>query len=128
MKQKMSNSSKRARKKSGKLDRLKSHYPTLELLNKATPELRKAIISKCGPDLLKCISEVAVNVLRGNLELPDSSAKKLKKHSASIRKVASKRVSVKDKKKIINQKGGFLLPLLAAVLPTLASLLTSRAA
>src|SRR5215471_19268112 len=121
---KKSNSSKRA----GKFGRIRSHYSTLELLNKATPKLRKAIVSKCCPDLVKCISEVALNVLRGNIELSDLSVKELRKHKASIRKIASRHVSLGKKKKIINQKGGFLLPLLAAVLPTLATILTNRAA
>ena len=90
------NSSKRA----SKLGRVQSHYSTLELLKTATPQLRKAIVSKCCPDLVKCISEIALNVLKGNLQLPDSSAKQLRKHRAGIRKVASRRVSLKDKKRI----------------------------
>src|SRR5215510_2409067 len=108
------------------MKRIRSNYSTPKLLSKATPELRKAIISKCGPELLKCISEVAVNVLKGNVQLSSCSKKKLKKHRGQIRKVADKKVSAATKKKILVQKGGFLLPLLSAVLPAIASLLVTK--
>ena len=108
------------------MKRIRSNYSTLKLLKKAEPKLRKAIISKCGPDLLKCISEVALNVLRGNVKLTTSTKRKLKKFKGQIRKVASKDVSDETKKKLIVQKGGFIGPLLAAVLPVVASLLFNK--
>jgi hypothetical protein len=48
---------------------------------------------------------------------------KLRNHKSVLRKVAEKRVTSSGKKRLINQRGGFLLPLLSAVLPTLANLL-----
>src|SRR5215468_6682682 len=108
------------------MKRIKSNLSTLKLLKTAEPKFRKAIISKCGPDLLRCISEVCLNVLRDNVPLSSSSKKKLKKYKGQIRKVASKRVSTAKKKKLINQKGGFLLPLLSTVLPVIASMLFNR--
>ena len=46
----------------------------------------------------------------------------LRKHKVVLRQVAHKRVSSPNKR-LINQRGGFLPPLLSAVLPTLANLL-----
>ena len=108
------------------MKRIRSNYSTLKLLEKAKPELRNAIISKCGPDLLRCISEVALNVLKGNVKIKKSSKRTLKKFKDTIRKVANKSVSDKKKKAILVQKGGFIGPLLAAVLPVLASLLFNK--
>jgi hypothetical protein len=104
------------------MKRMKSNYSALELLKNAKPKLRKAIISNCDPNLLKCISECALNVLHGNVNLSGCSIRKLRKHKSQLRKVADKRVSHAKKKKLIGQRGGFLLPLLSAVLPALASL------
>jgi len=89
----------------------------------ADPKLRKAIISKCNKELVNCISECVLNVLNGNSKLPGCVKRKLQKHMAAPRKVSDRRVPLSKKKKLIVQRGGFLLPLLSVVLPTLASLI-----
>jgi len=61
--------------------------------------------------------------LRGNVKLTPCQKRKLRKYRAHLRKLADKRVSLTSKKKAIVQQGGFLLSLLGAVLPTIASLL-----
>jgi hypothetical protein len=62
-----------------------------------------------------------LNVLNGNVGLTSCAKLNLKKHKGVLRKVADKRVPLSFKKRLIVQKGGFLLPLLTAVLPALAS-------
>ena len=52
--------------------------------------------------------------------MPEEEIAKFRVH---LRKLADKRVSLTSKKKAIVQRGGFLLTLLGAVLPTIASLL-----
>jgi len=105
------------------MKRIKSNYHTLQVLKTAQPKLRKAIISNSNRELVHCISECILNILNGNLKLTDCSKRKLRKHKTVLRKVADKKVSASVKKRLINQRGGFLLPLLSAVLPTLANLL-----
>ena len=60
---------------------------------KAQPKFRKAIISKCNRELLNCISECVLNVLNGNLHVPNCGKQKLRKHKEILRKVADKSVS-----------------------------------
>jgi hypothetical protein len=55
-------------------------------------------------------------MLNGNVGLT-CAKRKLQKHKVVLRKVADKRVSFSSKNRLIVQKGGFLLPLLTAVLP-----------
>jgi hypothetical protein len=105
------------------MKRIKSNYHALNVLKSAQPKLRKAIISNCNRELLNCISECILNVLNGNLKVSDCAKQKLKKHKSVHRKVADKRVTSSAKMRLIHQRGGFLLPLLTAVLPTLANLL-----
>jgi len=40
-----------------------------------------------------------------------------------LRALADKKVSISSKKRLLNQRGGFLVPLLSAILPTIASLI-----
>jgi hypothetical protein len=47
----------------------------------------------------------------------------LKKHKSAFRQLVDKRVKENNKNRLKVQKGGFLLPILNAFLPTLASLL-----
>ena len=47
----------------------------------------------------------------------------MRKYRLQLRTVVDRRVPVARKKKLIVQRGGFLVPLLTAVLPTLASLI-----
>jgi hypothetical protein len=54
--------------------------------------------------------------------LSNCAKRKLHKHKATLRKVADRHVSLSSKKTLV-QRGEFLLPLLGAVLPTLASLI-----
>jgi hypothetical protein len=83
----------------------------------------KGIISNCDKRLLDDISECILNVLNGNIKLSDCTKRKLKKYKTSLRTLVDKRTPLSAKKRVIIQKGGFLLPLLTTVLTTLASLI-----
>ena len=102
---------------------LRSNYHALHVLKGAAPKLRKAIISNCDRELLNSICECVLNLLNGNVKLSGCVKRKLRKHKAVLRKVADKRVPNSVKKKLIVQQGGFLLPLLSAVLPALTTLI-----
>jgi len=105
------------------MERIKSNYHALQVLRSAQPKLRKAIILNGNRELLNSISECVLNVLQGILKLSECATRKLSKHRSVLRKVADKRVSSSAKNRLINQRGGFLVLLLAAVLPTVANLL-----
>jgi len=102
---------------------LRTYYHTLQVLKAAEAKLRKAIISKCNKELVNCISECVLNVLNGNIKLTGCDTRKVQKHKAALRMVAERHVPLSAKKKLIVQRGGFLLPLLSAVLLTIASLI-----
>jgi len=107
------------------MKRVKSNYHTLHVLKTAHPKLSKAIINNCNKELVNSISECILNVLNGNVKLSGCNSRKLRKYEALLRKVADKRVPLSNKKKLIVQRGGSLLPLLSAVLPAIAKLILS---
>jgi hypothetical protein len=106
--------------------RMRSNYHALHVLSRAQPKLRKAIITNSRKELLNSIFECALNVLRGNVQLTACQKRKLQQHKAILRKVADKQVPLAAKRRVIVQRGGFLAPLLSAVLPVLAGLIFSR--
>ena len=72
---------------------------------------------------MNSINECALNVLRGNVNLTDCQKRRLHKFKGRPRTVVDKRVPLANKKRRINQRGGFLVPLLSAVLPTIAGVI-----
>ena len=78
-------------------------------------------------NLILTLCEIAVNILKGKVPLNPTQFQKLKKKRAGIRLFADKKVGLlKKKKKLLNQSGGFLLPLLSIAVPFITSLITSR--
>ena len=102
---------------------MKSNFHKLHTLKDARPKVGKAIISNCDKDIVNCVSECALNLLHGNVKLSDCARRKLRKYRLQLRTVVDRRVPVARKKMLIVQRGGFLVPLLMAVLPMLASLI-----
>ena len=75
---------------------------------------------------MNCISECVLNVLNGNVALTGCVKRKLSRHRLALRKPVDRRVSLQGKKGHIVQRGGFLLPLLTAILLTLANLTAAK--
>ena len=99
--------------------KLSRNLHVLQELAHCTNHKRKQLIQKADKDLIKCLLDCSCNVLKGNIPLEEVEHKRLKRHQKTIRKLASKRVSLKSKKVLLMQKGGalphLLLPILAAV-------------
>jgi hypothetical protein len=105
--------------------RIKENFFKLKLLNDATPKMRKKILKDCKRNLLCCICECALNVLKGNVPLKKSQKSKLARFKERLRKLASKKTRAKIKKRIV-QSGGFIGALLTPVLSFLGTLLSSK--
>ena len=103
--------------------RLKRNFKLLKLLQKASPKKRKLILHNASSDLVLCIAEIIDNVLRGHVNMPKKKLKQLSKYKKVLRSVANKKVPVNSKRKILNQRGGFLSALLGPVIGVIGSLL-----
>ncbi len=107
-------------------DRLCKNLPLLKLLYKASPGQRSVILQSASDQLILALCEIALNVLRETIPLNNSQFRRLKKRREEIKYTASKKINVERKKLMINQKGGFLVPLLSVAIPFITSLITSR--
>lgn len=103
--------------------RVKRNAHILKVLAHCHPSVQKVIIRGATKDLGVCLGECAHNILRGNVPLKPSDKARLTKYKKQLRKVASKSVSLKKRKEII-QTGGFLsallVPLLGSVIAPVA--------
>ena len=89
---------------------------------------RKKLLAKASNNDLNAISELCLNLIRGNIKIDAKTKVKFKKHQNAIQSLANKRLSYKKKKKIINQRGsaGFLFPLASIGLPLISNIISSQ--
>lgn len=88
----------------------------LYVLSRANPKLCSAIMKNADPELIKTISEIALNILAGNNKISNKSRKKLSRYKRQMRRLACSKQSLRSKRKILVQKGGFLPMLIGSIL------------
>ena len=98
---------------------IKKHGSMVMDMMQATPQTRKKLVKHSPSEVIKCVSECCHNVLKGNVHLSSAQKKKLYPNRQRLRRLASKSISVKKKKQILNKKGGFLSLFAPALLPLL---------
>ena len=69
---------------------------------------RKVLADMATKSDLDAVREICINLLRGNIPMSLAIQKKLKRHKKALRLLAQKRGTIKEKKKLIHQQGGFL--------------------
>lgn len=108
------------------MKRLKSNKHFLHILKNANPKVRKAILQSADDDLIKALLECVINTLNGNHSLSGKEKSKLCKYKNCFRNLANPKISLKKKRKILIQKGGFLIPLLGSILSGLVGRLLAK--
>ena len=95
--------------------RMKNHALCLQLLIETrNAKLRKAILEHADPDFIRALCECAKNILQGNVKMASDEKSRLRKYRSKLRLLASKRgLSMKQKRRKLQQTGGFLPALLA---------------
>lgn len=84
----------------------------LRFLARCKPSVRSAILKTADPSLIRVICEIVDNTLKGCINLSPAQIKRLSRHKGLLRKIAERKGCWKRKKKLIQQSGGFILPLL----------------
>ena len=106
--------------------RVKRNAHVLHALAQSHPHVVKCIIQGADKDLTDCIGECTHNVLKGNVTLKPSEKARLTKYKLKLRKIASRKATLKSRKKIL-QTGGFLPALLALLLGSVILPLAKKA-
>lgn len=98
----------------------------LELLSRSkTAKKRKLLAQLADKTDLDAVSECIANVLRGNVHLKPRDIEKLRCHRNALRCLARKKTSLKEKRRIIHMRGGFLGALLPLAISALGSVIPS---
>ena len=103
--------------------RLEEFAPTLKLLAKCSkPRKQRWLDDNLNDSLILCLCECSLNILRGNVPLKPKQKKLLEKHKKCLRQLINKKISMKNKKKIL-QDGGFISALISPIISVLNGLL-----
>lgn len=112
-------------------DRLTHYQEQLQQLETATPKERVQLLRAAKPCFVRLLCESGVNVLKGNIRLPDDQYQKLKPHRKLLLYVSKRQNSLKQRQKaLVAKKGGFLpviLPVLLSAISGFAGQAISRA-
>ena len=104
--------------------RMKRSLPYLQVMMACGPKLLKMIVGHAPDHVLLAICECALNVLKGVIPLTQHQKRQLTRYKTHLRGLASKKVSKKQKKRYLTQKGaGLLTTVLPPVINVLRSLL-----
>ena len=103
---------------------LKRNGPLLKLLSNSPPCLRRAILDAAPNDLIKGISEISLNILKGVIPLAARQKAVMRKKRSLLKSLSRSKTPLTKKKRLVKQSGGFIGSLLGFAVPLVASLLT----
>ena len=75
-----------------------------------------------GPEI-RAVSECIKNILEGNVPVSNRHLTQMKKYKTLLRSLAKRCYPIKDKKKILKQKGGFIGALLPIAMSALGGMI-----
>ena len=98
--------------------KIRKFTPHLKILATSRPKVCKVLLKSASGDLIKCLCECVLNVIKGNVPLTPAQKRRLKRHKKDLRFLAKRNSSLTKKKKVL-QKGGLLPAVLAPILGTI---------
>ena len=81
---------------------------------------------KCDRELIDCFSECAKNIINGRVQLTKRQYARLQQQKKDLRKLANTHTTLKKRRSILRQKGGFITSLLVPALATLGGILMNK--
>ena len=109
------------------MSRLKRNISIIKALNNLSQKQYKAVIQNSDKDLLFCLSNIIHNVNTGTVRVSPAVLKKLRRYRKEIYELCNKKITIKRRKNILVQKGGFLFSvLLPSIIGSLVSVVTQK--
>ena len=104
--------------------RLQLHF--LHVLKDPKPQARRVLLASADEELIKPIVEYELNTLNGNHKLTKEENSKFEKYENRLRELIDLKICLKSKRKLLVQKGRFIVLLLASVLSGVVGSLISN--
>jgi len=105
---------------------IREYLPILKRIARMRDKARRAYLKNCDKSIIACFSECAQNILKNNVPLKKRQFDALKRQKKNVRALANKSTSLRRKRRIVQQRGGFLSALLVPAITALGSLLADR--
>ena len=99
--------------------KLKPTLPMLKMIHEAKDGTRRNVMSCCSRDICEAMTEIAKNMLKGNIPLTETQYSTLRRYVRDMELLADKKSTLRDKRQTL-QKGGFLGALLGPALKILS--------
>ena len=111
--------------KTAKTTRLNRQEHHLHVLSTCPPKCQKSILAHSKTDLIECLCDCALNILKGNVPLTAKEKKNLIPFLKTLYDLSGPKSKSARKRILLNQKGGFLSFLIKPVLSLLGGLFGS---
>ena len=109
-----------------KLTLLRRHYSLLKHIAKCSTADCHHVVRGLSDDVIRLMSQICVNVMNKSLtQNPAYAVKRLSPYKKQLRSVTRPGTTVKTKRRVLEQKGGFIGALLGVALPLITSLIGS---
>lgn len=96
----------------------------LTLLAKArNRQRREKLIDLANKHEIIAVAEIVLNLLKGQIPLTDKQNSSIKRYKNVLREITRRSTSLKKKKRLLKQKGGFLPTLIPIALTILSNLI-----
>ena len=105
---------------------MRQYMPTLRRIVRMRENERQAYLNDCDERIIECFSECAGNILKNNVPLKPKQFDCLKRQKKNVRALAKKNTSLKEKRCIVRQRGGFLSTLILPVITALGSIMAGQ--
>ncbi|KAJ8048844.1 hypothetical protein HOLleu_01318 [Holothuria leucospilota] len=80
--------------------RVTEQAPFLHVLTRGTTQQRSALLRRLHNDLVICLCECALNILKGHVKLTPSEKLNLQRHRAKLRKLVDRKVPLSQKRSV----------------------------
>ncbi len=108
------------------MDRLRRNSNFLKLLKHSRLNKHRQLLKQPTSDQIKCFSELCNNLLHKRIRLSSAQLHQIKPHRKVVRALANRKISLREKKRLIRQQKGGFISILAPLLGTLASAILSK--
>jgi len=117
-------------KQKSRTKNLRANDAFLKLLCNTTTVQRKQLLRTATNNQVLSVCECVHNILKKNIPLSQQQFKKLRKCKAVLYKLANQKSSVAQRKRVLEQSGGFLpaiiAPIIGAILGAVADKVINR--
>ena len=94
-------------------------------LSRYKAQKRRKILQKAPRELIAALSEGSLNLLKGNVPLSRQKYTRLKRYKKNVHLLANPRTPLHQKRRIVEQRGGFLSLLASVLVPVLSGVISS---